>query len=288
MGIREKGYHTWDGELKSGGIAWLPIFLTGIKTAFKKKYAKVFFSLTVAPFLVFLVGVYVSTKPELNMMAEIVKLLKTDARFFCTFFTNGFTYFMLVLLCIFVFAELISGDLKFNSFPLYFSRPLERKDYVLGKFSIIMFYLLLFTLVPGILLVILKFIFSGKISIAPGVLLGIIVLPFLISSFFASITLMISALSSNSRYVKIIIFLLFAFSNGISEMLKGIFRNSYFNLFSFPRNIEQMGAFIFNTRPVFAVPGWISLGIIAGLIVFSFLIIFKRIGKSEAQIEIGS
>jgi hypothetical protein len=99
---------------------------------------------------------------------------------------------------------------------------------------------------------------------------------------------MISSLSSNNRYVKITIFLLFAFSNGISEMLKGIFRNTYFNLFSFPRNIEQMGAYLFNTRPVFAVPGWMSLAIVVGLIGFSFFIIFKRIGKSEAQIEIGS
>lgn len=288
MSIREKGYHTWDGELKIGGIVWLPIFLNGIKTAFKKKFAKVFFSFTVSPFLIFLIGIYVSTKPELKMLTEVVKLLKTDARFFCTFFTNGFLYFMLMLLCVFVFAELISGDLKFNSFPLYFSRPLDRKDYVLGKFSIIMFYLLLFTLVPGILLVLFKFIFTGEISIAPRVLFAIVVLPILISSFFASITLMFSALSSNSRYVKIIIFLVFAFSNGISEMLKGIFKNTYFNLFSFPRNIEQMGAYIFNTRPVFSAPGWMSLAIIVGLIIISFFIIFKRIGKSEAQIEFGS
>lgn len=288
MSIREKGYHSWDGELKSGGIVWLPVFLNGIKTAFRKKYAKVFFSFTIAPFLIFLLGVYVSTKPELNMLAEVVKLLKTDARFFCAFFTNGFLYSMLMLLCIFVFAELISGDLKFNSFPLYFSRPLDRKDYVLGKFSIIMFYLLLFTLVPGILLVIFKIIFTGEISIAPRVLFGIIVLPTLVSAFFASITLMVSALSSNSRYVKIIIFLLFAFSDGISEMLKGIFKNTYFNLFSFPRNIEQMGAYIFNTRPVFSAPGWMSLAIIVGIILLSFFVIFLRIGKSEAQIEIGS
>lgn len=288
MGIREKGYHTWDGELKSGGIVWLPIFLNGIKTAFKKKFAKAFFSFTISPFLIFLIGIYVSTKPELKMLTEVVKLLKTDARFFCTFFTNGFTYFMLVMLSIFVFAELISGDLKFNSFPLYFSRPLVRKDYVLGKFSVIMFYLLLFTLVPGILLMIFKFLFTGEISIAPRVFFAIIILPILISGFFASVTLMISSISSNSRYVKVIIFLLFSFSEVISDTLKGIFKNTYFNLFSFPRNIEQMGAYIFNTRPVFSAPGWISLIIIVGLIIFSFFIIFKRIGKSEAQIEIGS
>ncbi|MCK4762571.1 MAG: hypothetical protein KAW12_10275 [Candidatus Aminicenantes bacterium] len=288
MSIREKGYHKWDQELKSGGIAWLPMFFNGIKTAFKKKYAKAFFAFTISPFLIFLAGIYISTKPELKMFSEIVRLLKTDARFFAAFFTNGFTYFMLVLLCVFVFAEMISGDLQFNSFPLYFSRPLDRKDYVLGKLSVIMFYMLLFTLVPGILLLLFKFIFTGTFSVEPRVVLGIIVLPILISAFFSSITLMFSSLSANGKYVKIIIFVLFFLSNGISEMLKGIFRNTYFNLFSFPRNLEQMGAYIFNSRPAFSVPGWISLLIIAGLTVLSFLVIFKKIGKSEAQIEIGS
>ena len=37
MGIREKRYYGWDGELKSSGIAWLPIFFKGTKAAFKKK-----------------------------------------------------------------------------------------------------------------------------------------------------------------------------------------------------------------------------------------------------------
>ncbi|MCI0470196.1 MAG: ABC transporter permease [Candidatus Aminicenantes bacterium] len=288
MTIREKGYYNWDGELKSGGHAWLPIFLDGIKTAFKKKSSKIFFTFTISPFFIFLLGIYISTKPELKMLSEIVKLLKNDATFFCTFFTNGFLYFMLMILCIFIFAELISGDLKFNSFPLYFSRPLDRTDYVIGKFSIIMFYLLLFTLAPGILLVFFKILFTGQFAISPRVLLAIIVLPFLVSTFFASITLMVSSLSSNSRYVKLIIFLLFMFSNSISEMLKSIFKNTYFNLFSFARNVEQMGAYIFNTRPAFSAPGWMSLAIISGLIILSFFILFLRIGKSEAQIEIGS
>ncbi len=289
MGIREKGYHRWGGELKTAGIAWLPISMNGIKNAFKRKFAKTFFSLTVGHFLFFLALVYIFTKPELSMFRELIRILfRNDATFFYHFFTNGFILFMIMLLCIFVFAELICGDLKFNSFPLYFSRPLDRKDYISGKFSIIMFYLLLFTLVPGLLLLIFKFIFSGKITLDIQVLIGIILAPILISSFFAAVTLMVSSLSSNSRYVKVIILLVFVFSNSIAEVLKAIFKSTYFNLFSVSKNIEQMGAYIFNIRPVFSVPGWMSLAVIIGLIVLSFFVLFKKIGRSEAQIEVGS
>jgi len=288
MSIREKGYHKWQGELKKTAVPWLPIFNNGIKTAFKKKYAKALFSMAIGHFLVFLGGIYASTKPELRMFSEIVELLKNDALFFSTFFTNGFIMFALLVLCFFVFADLISGDLRTNSFPLYFSRPLDRKDYVLGKFSIIMFYLLLFTLVPGFLLVIFKFLFAGSFTLAPGVLFGLIMVPLLLSSFLSAITLMISSLSSNSRYVKIILLLFFIFSNSLAEILKGIFKSTYFNLFSVGRNLEQLGAYIFDIRPAFSVPGWMSLAFVLGFILLSFIIIFKKIGKSEAQIEIGS
>ncbi len=288
MGIREKGYHKWQGEIKSSAVTWLPISINGVKNAFKRKYAKAFFSFTAMHFLFFLALVYIVTKPELRMFQEVIRIVfRNDATFFYHYFTNGFIIFMIMIMCIFIFAELISGDLKFNAFPLYFSRPLDRKDYILGKFSIIMFYLLLFTLVPAVLLLVFKFIFSGQVSLDLHLLFGLIAVPLLVSAFFAAVTLMVSSFSANGRYVKIIIFLVFIFSNSIAEILIAIFKRTYFNLFSVNKNIEQMAAYIFNTRPTFSVPGWMSLAIVVGLITFSFFVLFRKIAKSEAQIEVG-
>ncbi len=288
MSIREKGYHGWDGELKKGGLVWLPIFLNGIKTAFRKKHAKAVFIFTGSSFLFFLFLLYASANPQLKMLWELVKMLNTDARFFSVYFTNGYMYFWLILMSVFIFSDLISGDLRFNAFPLYFSRPLNKKDYITGKFAVIMFYLLLFTLVPGILLLLFKFIFTGEIVVSMRVVFGVIIVPILYSTFFASLVLMVSSLNSNSKYVKIMIFLVFFIPNTIGNLLREIFKNTYFNLFAFSRDLEQMGAYIFGAKPVFSVPGWMSLAIILGIILFSFYITFVRIGKSEAQIEIGS
>jgi len=68
----------------------------------------------------------------------------------------------MVIMSIFAGAELISGDLKFKSFTLYLSRPLGRFDYVKGKFSIVLFYLLSLTLGPAIVLIVFKMIFYGE------------------------------------------------------------------------------------------------------------------------------
>lgn len=286
--IREKGYHSWDGQLLPSTFQWLPIFLNGTKTVFKKKYAKVLFVFTISPFLLFLLGIWVSIRPELDMVPFLVRLLKNEAAFFNTFLTNGYSIFMLVLLGSFFGAELISRDIKLNSFPLYFSRPLDRKDYIFGKLSIIMFYYLLFTMMPGMLLYTFKFIFTGKISIDLHILNALIFLPLLISFFIASITLLVSSLSSNTKYVKIIIFAIYIFSNLIANILTEIFGSPYFNLISIQNNIERMGSYMFITGDKYYSLGWLSPLVVTTLTIGACLILDKRIGKSEAQIESGN
>ena len=57
--------------------------------------------------------------------------------------TIGYTYFMDVelllsmVLILLAGPNLISQDLRFNAMPLYFSRPLRRIDYFLGKLGVI-------------------------------------------------------------------------------------------------------------------------------------------------------
>ncbi|MEI6613980.1 MAG: ABC transporter permease subunit [Chrysiogenales bacterium] len=282
MDIREKGYSHWEGELKTSRYNWLPIFFNGIKTVFKKKYAKLIFASSGATFVVFLVAVYVSTKPELKILGELVRLLKSDAELFKTFYTNGFLTFMLVILSIFSGADLISTDLRFKAFPLYFARPLSRSDYLLGKFSVILFYLLLFTLVPGILLLLFKMIFTGSLAVSPMLLLAILVFPLLECVFLASLTLALSILSANTKFIQIAIFLVYMFSNNLAHMLKAIFKNDYFFLISLQGNIEQLGSFLFGLQPTHVYPAWLA---VLPPVVISLLAVWLlswRIKKAEA------
>jgi len=288
MTIREKGYHRWDGQLQEYSFRWLPIFLNGIKTVFKKHFAKSLFTFTVFPFLVFLVGIYVSTKPELKMFTRLVSLLNNEAAFFREFAGNGYLSFMLVVLGIFFGSELISGDIKFNSFPLYFSRPLNRKDYIAGKFSIIMFYFLLLTLVPNILLYLFKIIFTGKLVIVPQTIMALILFPILMSFLIASLILMISSLSGNTRYVRIITFLVYFFSEFLGNILYEIFRNPYFHAISLGNNLKNLSSFLFGVNSRFSYPGWLSLVIVIVLSAATFMVLNKRIARAEAQIESGN
>lgn len=281
MPIREKGYYNWEGEFKTSHVKWLPIFFNGIKSVYKRKYSKFLFSCCISTFLVFLVAVYVSTKPELKMLSRLVKEIQTDATLFNAYYTNGFLIFMMVIMSLFAGGELISSDLKFKSFTLYLSRPLSRLDYIKGKFSIVLFYLLLFTLVPGLLLIVFKIIFSGNFSVSIQIILAAIAFPILVCLFLASLIIMFSSISANAKFVKIMFFVLYAMSNAIADMFKNIFKNNSFYFISFDKNIKQFGTFVFGTRSNFYWEGLISGVILLALTIVSLIIVMVRIKRVE-------
>lgn len=281
MPIREGGYYNWEGTLSKSKIKWFPIFTNGIRSVYKKRFSKLLFATTSSLFFVFLLALYISSKPELRMMSKLVKMISSDALLFRTFYTNGFLVFMSAMISVFAGSELISNDLKHKSISLYLARPLSKLDYITGKFSIILFYLLLFTLVPGILLVIFKVIFTGDFSAGIALLTKSIVFPIVISLFWASLMLMLSSLSENGRFVKIIFFVAFFMTQMIAGMFWGIFRNDNFLYISIEKNIQQFGSFVFGTQLEFRAPGWISGAILLGLTALFLLILAYRLRKVE-------
>lgn len=281
MPIREKGYYSWTGELKNNSVRWFPIFSVGIKNVYKKRFSKLFFTSFASLFFIFLIALYVSSKPELKIFTRLVSIIKTDNMLFRSFYTNGFMIFMSAMLCLFAGSELISADLKHNSVSLYLSRPLKKTDYIAGKYSIILFYLLVFSLFPGLLLIIFKIIFTGDLSAGPSLLIKSILFPLVISLFWSSMILMFSSLSSNARFVKLIFFVLYFFSDFIAGIFFQIFKNDHFLYISIAKNIRQFGSFVFDTPAEFKAPEWISGLILVSLTIIFIIILYFRMRKVE-------
>ena len=61
--------------------------------------------------------------------------------------------------------NLISQDLRYNALPLYFSRPLRRSDYFLGKLGVIVALLAAVIIVPSCVAYVLGLLFSLDITI---------------------------------------------------------------------------------------------------------------------------
>ena len=122
------------------------------------------------------------------MIRDGAPFIQINPAYFKSYFTNDFVLFMMVMILVFAGAGLISDDLKYNSLQLYFSRPLKKKDYFLGKVSVIVFFLFIVTLIPGLVLFAMKLIFSGSFKFFasyPWLLLSIIGYSLFLTGFFS-------------------------------------------------------------------------------------------------------
>src|SRR5262249_40811406 len=112
--------------------------------------------------------------------------------------------FFSMLLVVLVGPGLISRDLRFNAIPLYFSRPLRRTDYFVGKLGVIGVFLSAVMIVPAIIGWILGVVFSLDFSVIKVTLpivagAGVSGLVVVLSA--GTLMLALSSLSRNSRYV---------------------------------------------------------------------------------------
>lgn len=286
MTIKEKGYSHWDGEFLYKKFPWWPITRYGIKLTFRKKYFKFIFPMSLLPAVFFLAMIYISERLEdfPFLDREAVKFLQINPNYFKTYLTASFLFFIIVMILIFCGAGLICDDLKHNSLQLYFSRPIKKKDYFFGKTGVIVFFLLILTLVPGLVFFIMKLIFSGNFKFFasyPWLPFSIIGYSFILTGFFSFYTLLLSSLSKNRRYVAILIVVIYFAMDIIYLIFYDNFRSHYFSLISLRANLQQVGAFIFGQKTPYPVPWIYSFLILLGICVLAGFVLKKRVKGVE-------
>jgi ABC-type transport system involved in multi-copper enzyme maturation permease subunit len=284
--VREKGYAHWDGKLGERRFPWWPITRTGILLAFKKKAFRFFFAAAFLPPFVALAGLYVSERLEdfKALVRSNKTLLAIDPSYFKDFLTNAGSLFSLILVLVFAAAGLIADDLRHNSLQLYFSRPLRKMDYLVGKMSVVAFFVLILTALPYLILVVFKLIFAGSFAFLgqyPWLPLSILGWSALLTVFLSFYILLLSATSRSNRYVSILVFTTYIFSDVLSAILRDIFRTPYMGLFSLRANLQQAGAFLFGRPLPLAVPAGWSFAVLAAICVLSAAVLNRKIRGVE-------
>jgi ABC-type transport system involved in multi-copper enzyme maturation permease subunit len=286
MTIREKGYFHWEGALRQRHFSWWPITRLGVRLAFRKKGFKFLYFGAFVPALAFLVGIYISERiGEFRYMIKgSSQLLEVNPAFFKTYYTSDFLLFMMVMLMVVGGAGLIADDLRYNALQLYFSRPLEKRDYLAGKASVLVAFLLSLTLVPGLAFVLFKLLFSGSFRFVvsyPWILLSVTAYSAAVTAFFCLYTLLLSSLSRNRRYVSILLFAVYLVSDILSGIFYGNFKNPLFALLSLKANLQQMGAFLFKQKPPYDIPAGWSMLVLAAVGAVAWLVVNRRVRSVE-------
>ncbi len=235
MPIHDLGYRPWDGPLIAERSRWFVIAETGIRRVWQSAWVKriVFFAwlpllLFALGFLIFewaahgntfvqpiamgLMGMF-GEPPNMpddfsagNMLSLQTMIQDNRHWFWSEMLYRYLRYpqgFMLVLLVGLIAPRLISEDVSTRAFLFYFSRPLSRFEYVLGKSATVWFFLLLIITAPALFM----YVIAVALSASPAVifdtwdiLLQIVLGSFAVIMVCTSVSLCFSSLTRDSRY----------------------------------------------------------------------------------------
>jgi ABC-2 type transport system permease protein len=221
MPIFDQGYQHWSGHLSSHTWRWLAITRRGVQTALQGRMVRMALILAYLPAIVLVVALCLwglierqsalidTIKPYLTVLLG-QPILAGPREYRVEIWTLCFHYFLAwelwfsMLLVLLVGPNLISQDLRYNALPLYFSRPLRRIDYFVGKLGIIVALLSAVIIVPSLVAYVFGLLFSLDITIVRDtsrILLASIAYGLVIALSAGTLMLALSSLSRNSRYV---------------------------------------------------------------------------------------
>src|SRR3954462_872362 len=182
MPIFDQGYQHWSGHLSSHAWRWLAITRRGVRTATHGRIVRLALIVAFLPaiVLVFVLCIWGlierqsaaidSIKPFLTAFLGR-PILAGPREYRVEIWTLCFHYFLSwelwfsMVLVLLVGPNLISQDLRYNAMPLYFSRPLRRTDYFIGKLGVIITLLSTVIIAPSVLAYALGLLFSLDITI---------------------------------------------------------------------------------------------------------------------------
>jgi len=188
----------------------------------------------------------------------------------------------------------VSRDLRFKTTPLYFSRPIERIDYVLAKFAALATALFLLTAVPLLILYIgallAKLDFGDQTAGFAKGLVSVV----LLSLLFAGIGLVIAAVTPRRGFGVAAIIALFVISYGAVSSVQGVAASQekyhvigWLGVFSPITLIDGFQTWFLGARSAFpeaagppdAAAGLVYLVVVLGVIAACFGLLMRRYRK---------
>ena len=229
-GVHQLGYRGWSGLLAPGWQRWIVISDVGIRRAWQSQWLKRMLFLAWLPALWFGVGFFLWEQaaqypdwqemltpllrnlPSTPVFDEVKEAMRngklSDSRHtvWAWLLQSFFRYpqaVLMVLLVGLIAPPLISQDIRSRAFLLYFSRPLTRGEYLLGKLGSLWAYLGLISVAPALILYFLGVILSPSLSVVtatwdlPIRVIGATIVLMLPTS---ALALCLSSITQESRY----------------------------------------------------------------------------------------
>jgi ABC-2 type transport system permease protein len=267
MPIFDQGYQHWHGTLSGHGSRWLTVTRHGVRAHFKNRWARIVILTAWVPALA-LAAVLVTwglieqkaalVQPLLALFSGLPDEIKVSPKNYrIAIWTISYQYFFQweiffsMILVMLVGPGLISQDIRFNAIPLYFSRPLRRIDYFIGKLGVIAFFLAAVAVVPALLAYLLGICFSLDLGIVRDtvrLLLASVAYGSIVVISAGTLMLAMSSLSRNSRYVAGLWIGIWFVSNIVAGTLTGVLKRDWCPMVAYTENLMRLCRALLDTQ----------------------------------------
>ena len=279
MPIYEQSYRHWTGVLNPRTPGWLVIARAEIRLRWQR-WMILLVIVSSLPFVVRASQVYIVTRLcDIPQLAAFAGQFEVNPAFFADFLLQQSA--LTILVVILAGSGLIANDRKYGALQIYFSRPVTRRDYIVGKFAVIAFYCSLVTLIPALFLFLIKILLSEDL----GFLGQYYWVPFSILAcggcmilIYGTLILALSSLGKGSRFAGIGFFIVIA----LTDLAGGILRSTpNAAAISLGSDLRRVGDFLFRLPPSHSFPVTLAAGILAAVFMLSLYILIRNVKGTE-------
>lgn len=271
MPIYDQSYRRYEAREALRRVRFWPITREALRLILARRAFLGLLMIAWVPFLARVIQVYVVTR-----FPEAGRVLPVDGRLFGVFLAQQsvFTLFLTV----FGGAGLIANDLRTGAILVYLSRPLTRRDYVVGKLGVLMALNLSVTLLPGLLLYVVA------VSLAPDQFLqwplawigpAVIAQSLVVSIVTSLVALAVSSLSRSARVAGLAFFGLLVGLELVRGVLRAVYDRPESLLVSLQASMQAVGNAMFGIRDrAFDIP-WAQPALMLALVCLGCLAVLR-------------
>lgn len=283
MAVYKRGYRRYQGPLTGRWTRFMVLPGYSWRRLYQQRLVVL---LTMAAFVwpILCMGfVYLTNHAELlqGLDREFKQFIQVDGKFFAIFMYVQASF--AVFLAAMAGPGLIAPDLANNALPLYFSRPLTRWSYALGRLTVLIGMLSVVTWVPGLLLFGLQAglarggWFWAHWTLGAGVVAG-----FLLWLVILSLVAMASSAYVKWRVVAGAVSLAFFFVlSGIAAMVDGVFRVTWGHVIDPAFAVNQVWCALLGVAPPDGPGPWASAAVLGVMILLLILVIERKLRPVE-------
>lgn len=283
MAIHDQNYVRYNGPLREGG-GWWAITTMTLRLALSALRTKIILLLLWVMPLIMAVGIMIeyAVRGQAAQIAEQAAPGPGAALFFLQS-----TFFSLAILFIAAGCSVVSDDLRHRTFQLYFSRPLARWEYGLGKFLALFILGSFVSLVPALMLGPLRLSFFARTEFfnAMAVQTGLTLLMTTVClAMLSAVVLGLSSLTRRTGYVvlsfigvllvPLILHAIVSIATGGADIA---------GLWSLPGNFMMISEILLNPemRAEYTVPWWAPVLILLAVTGACVGALVRRIARLE-------